>query len=297
MTKPSIFIGSSSEALDFPRAVQEQLSSDAEVTIWNELPFFPGQFTIETLLNNLKRFDFAVFVFSPDDKVTSRGSTSTATRDNVVFELGLFMGHLGRERAFVLLQKNANVKLLSDLHGLTAVEYEWPNSDRNELSAVGAACNKMRRAIRDLGIFSGNERQLALVTNEVQELGDKSEKLKNEVIQQGEQLAQQQKTINGLVEYAMSASIFRHLCGIALLKTYDLDFHDTNKRELYFLRDHGFIQPRYGGFLDFSEGRHNVANMAEPTPIGTAYVRIRKQEIPPEMRSDPDNLRVDISTL
>jgi hypothetical protein len=51
MTKPSIFIGSSSEALDFPRAVQEQLSSDAEVTIWNELPFVPGQFTIETLLN------------------------------------------------------------------------------------------------------------------------------------------------------------------------------------------------------------------------------------------------------
>ena len=105
MTKPSIFIGSSSEALDFPRAVQEQLNPDAEVTIWTELPFAPGQFTIETLLNNLKRFDFAVFVFSPDDKVTSRGSTSDAARDNVVFELGLFMGRLGRERAFVLLQK------------------------------------------------------------------------------------------------------------------------------------------------------------------------------------------------
>ena len=171
MTKPSIFIGSSSEALDFPRAVQEQLNPDAEVTIWTELPFAPGQFTIETLLNNLKRFDFAVFVFSPDDKVTSRGSTSDAARDNVVFELGLFMGRLGRERAFVLLQKNANVKLLSDLRGLTVVGYEWPNSDRNELRAVAVACNQIRRAIRDLGIFSGNEKQLAVVANEVQELG------------------------------------------------------------------------------------------------------------------------------
>jgi predicted nucleotide-binding protein len=64
MIKPSIFIGSSSEALDFPRAVQEQLSSEAEVTIWNELPSAPGQFTVDILLNNLKRFDFAVFVFS-----------------------------------------------------------------------------------------------------------------------------------------------------------------------------------------------------------------------------------------
>ena len=32
-----------------------------------------------------------------------------------------------------------------------------------------------------------------------------------------------------LVEYTMSASIFRHLCGIALLKTYNLDFHEGNK--------------------------------------------------------------------
>jgi Predicted nucleotide-binding protein containing TIR-like domain len=199
MTKPSIFIGSSSEALDFPRAVQEQLSSDAEVTIWNELSFLPGQFTIETLLNSLKRFDFAVFVFSPDDRVTSRGSISNAARDNVVFELGLFMGRLGRERAFVLLQKNANVKLLSDLRGLTVVEYEWPNSDRNELSAVGVACNKIRRAIRDLGIFSGNEKQLAIVADELQELGDKSEKLKNEVKQQESDLQAIRVALRGIV--------------------------------------------------------------------------------------------------
>lgn len=131
MTKPSIFIGSSSEALDFPRAVQEQLSSDAEVTIWNELPFLPGQFTIETLLNSLKRFDFAVFVFSPDDKVTSRGSISNAARDNVVFELGLFMGRLGRERAFVLLQKNANVKLLQICAAL-----QWSNMNGRTATAT-----------------------------------------------------------------------------------------------------------------------------------------------------------------
>ena len=97
---------------------------------------------------------------------------------------GLFMGHLGRGRAFILLQENANVKLLSDLRGLTVLEYEWPNSDLNELSAVGVACNKMRRAVRDLGIFAGNEKQLALFANEVQELGDKSEKLRSEVKQQ-----------------------------------------------------------------------------------------------------------------
>ena len=70
------------------------------------------------------------------------------------------------------------------MRGLTVLEYEWPNSALNELSAVGVACNRMRGAIRDLGIFSGNEKQLALVANEVQELGDKSEQLRSEVKQQ-----------------------------------------------------------------------------------------------------------------
>jgi hypothetical protein len=199
MTKPSIFIGSSSEAIDFPRAVEEHLSSEAEVTVWRDLPFSPGGFTIETLLNSLNRLDFAVFVFDPADKVTSRGSTSNAPRDNVVFELGLFMGRLGRARAFVLLQKNADVKLLSDLHGMTVLEYEWPNSDRNEHRAVGVACSKIARAIRDLGIFTGNEKQLALVANEVQELGDRSEKLKNEVQKQESELQAIRVALRGIV--------------------------------------------------------------------------------------------------
>jgi hypothetical protein len=118
-----------------------------------------------------------------------------------------------------------------------------------------------------------------------------------QVDRQAQQLAEQQQAINTLVAYAMSASIFRHLCGIALLKEYNLDFQEANKRELYFLRDHGFIQPRHGGFVDFVSGTHNVAQMAGPTPIGTAYVRLRKQEIPPEMLANLNNLRENTGTL
>ncbi len=125
----------------------------------------------------------------------------------------------------------------------------------------------------------------------------RAQQTQEQIKQQGEQLAEQQKLINTLVSYAMSASIFRHLCGITLLRTYNLDFQETNRRELYFLRDHGFIQPRHGGFLNFFDGTHNVAEMAEPTPIGRFYVSLRKDEIPPEMRSDQSNLRVDLRTL
>ena len=37
-------------------------------------------------------FQGAALVLAPDDTVISRDVTSTAPRDNVVFELGLFMG-------------------------------------------------------------------------------------------------------------------------------------------------------------------------------------------------------------
>ena len=46
-----------------------------------------------------------------------------STRDNVVFELGLFWSLLGRERTFVMTPKGADFCSLSDLQGLTLAEY------------------------------------------------------------------------------------------------------------------------------------------------------------------------------
>src|SRR5215831_13927281 len=72
MTKPSVFVGSSSEGLEFARAVRSLLTRDAEITIWNEGFFGLGNTFIETLVNALPRFDFAVLVLTPDDLVNSR---------------------------------------------------------------------------------------------------------------------------------------------------------------------------------------------------------------------------------
>ena len=94
MAKPSLFIGSSTEGLEFARALRSLLAHDAEVTLWNEGFFSLGNTFIETLVNSLPRFDFAVLVMTPDDLVNSRNSESLGPRDNVLFELGLFMGRL-----------------------------------------------------------------------------------------------------------------------------------------------------------------------------------------------------------
>lgn len=117
MDKPSVFIGSSSEGLDFARAVRDNLDKDAETSLWDEEFFTLGFAYIESLVNALPRFDFAVLVLTPDDLVNSRNDESLGPRDNVIFELGLFMGGLGRSRTFIVHQAESELKMPSDLLG------------------------------------------------------------------------------------------------------------------------------------------------------------------------------------
>jgi len=102
---PALFIGSSSEGLAVAQAIQTQLQHDTEVTVWNEGTFPLGQTALEGLVNALDRFDFAVLVLTPDDTVLTRKSEHLAPRDNLLFELGLFMGRLGRSRTFVVCER------------------------------------------------------------------------------------------------------------------------------------------------------------------------------------------------
>src|SRR5436190_22238957 len=111
--KPTAFIGSSSEGLDVARVICEHLEHDAEFTMWNEDFFKTGSTFIETLVGAVSRFDFAILVLTPDDLVQSRDEPNFGPRDNAIFELGLFMGRLGRERTFAVHQREG-VKMPTD---------------------------------------------------------------------------------------------------------------------------------------------------------------------------------------
>jgi hypothetical protein len=149
--KATLFVGSSNEGLEIARAIAHSLRDEAEVTVWNEGVFAPGQGTLETLVNALDRFDFATLVTTPDDLVEMRESKALSARDNVLFELGLFMGRLGRTRTFVVCSDAPRMKLPSDLAGVTVLRFESARSDRNILASVGSASFEMRQAIRKLG--------------------------------------------------------------------------------------------------------------------------------------------------
>lgn len=136
--KPRVFIGSSVESLDIARAIEEQLEHVADVNIWKDDIFLPGESGLESLCNVVISYDFGIFVFSADDVTKTRSVTHSTPRDNVVFELGLFMGRLGRRRTFAVLDRTINLKLPSDLTGIANLTFARKPNLTSALSPVGS---------------------------------------------------------------------------------------------------------------------------------------------------------------
>jgi len=149
--RPSLFIGSSSEGLGIAKELQVLLDDPCEVVLWSQGVFGLSQGTLESLVAALDQFDFAVLVLTPDDLVTSRDAAKQAPRDNVLFELGLFMGGLGRDRTFLVYNRKASLKLPSDLAGVTAATFE-PHVSGTLESALGAAATKIEKHVARLGL-------------------------------------------------------------------------------------------------------------------------------------------------
>lgn len=128
--KPRIFIGSSTEGLPVAERIKKFFEPDYECKIWNDGIFQYNDNFLETLMKSASLFDFAFMIFSADDMVLVRDEIFESARDNVMFEYGLFLGRVGNQRAFVV--KDINVKIPSDLLGITIADYE--TDDHNNVT-------------------------------------------------------------------------------------------------------------------------------------------------------------------
>jgi len=154
--RPSLFIGSSTEGLAIAEAIQLNLDRDCQVTIWSQGVFGLSQGTLEGLAESVSRFDFAALVLTPDDLVLSGEATRPSPRDNVLLELGMFIGAIGRRRTFIVTDRSKNIKLPTDLAGVTLASFE-PHDDDNFAAALGPVCTQIKQAIRQLGTRTRSE--------------------------------------------------------------------------------------------------------------------------------------------
>jgi hypothetical protein len=152
---PSLFIGSSSEGLPIARALQAELYEVCEPQLWSQGVFGPTGTTISSLLETAQNSDFAALILTPDDSVVIRDATITVARDNVIFELGLFLGALGPQRVFVIQPDDEDLRLPTDLAGVTRLYYK-PNR-RVLQAAVGPAATAIRDRIADKGLRQERE--------------------------------------------------------------------------------------------------------------------------------------------
>ncbi len=99
----------------------------------------------QTIVEKFEKYadvGFAVVLLTPDDfggSVEHPEKTQRRARQNVILELGIFIGKLGRKRVCPLYVEG--VELPSDIHGVLYVSYDhggaWRSKLMKELSAAG----------------------------------------------------------------------------------------------------------------------------------------------------------------
>lgn len=144
MTKPRVFIGSSSEVRGIVDALESELRGVAVIDRWDVDVFRPGHFTLEQLSRTVEHVNFAIFVLGQEDVTSSRGSMIPSPRDNVIFEAGLFTAVLGRERTFYVVDKKGT-KLPSDWAGLGYTVFD--NTEDRPRDKVYDAVRMIRQQI------------------------------------------------------------------------------------------------------------------------------------------------------
>lgn len=260
---PSVFIGSSTEGLDVAREVELQLQRDAITTIWKDGVFGLGSGTLESLMKVLEQFDFAVMVLSPDDLIESRSQSYASPRDNVIFELGLFMGRLGRSRVFIVHEQDANLKLPSDLAGIAVSPYR----KRDNLSAaLSPTSTPIIKAIRALGFSEQRTQQ------QIRQLQGRQDTTESRL-----------RTIQIVIKGLVTEFEYEKMRGLAADGPFLVQFHNSMVAELNRLDAIRYVRPKpaYGiesiRERDGTDKKFDLKQYVEITGDGLEYLSLRRE--------------------
>jgi hypothetical protein len=127
--------------------VSSELDEKASTRLW-WVALEHTQTIFDGLLKQAEEVDFAVFVFRPEDAIARPDDRHyLAVRDNVLFEFGLFLGVLGRERIFAIIPQDWEASRPADLRGVLFETFDSERKDTQQ--AVANACGAIVAAIEE----------------------------------------------------------------------------------------------------------------------------------------------------
>jgi hypothetical protein len=260
---PAVFIGSSTEGHDVAEAVELHLQEVAITTIWKDGVFGLGSGTLESLMSVLEQFDFAVMVLSPDDIIESRSVNYASPRDNVIFELGLFMGRLGRKRVFIVHEQDKNLKLPSDLAGIATSPYRRRD---NLQAALSPTCTPIKRQIHALGPSEQRTHK------EVQRLQGRQDATESSL-----------RTVQIVIKGLVTEFEYEKLIGLAGPIPFMVQFHNSMVEELNRLDAIRYVRPAPGYGIesvrecDGTDRKFDLKRYVQITDDGLEYLRFRDE--------------------
>jgi hypothetical protein len=145
-----VFVGSSGSSLGVANLIANRLerSTSISVRVWDEGVFTMNRSILDRLVETVNEYDFAVMIWGADDVTSSKGASTASARDNVIFECGLFMGVLGKDRVFIVRDCNANMKIPSDFAGIVLGDYDSERVQNDGESGIRDVCDKIKQEIQ-----------------------------------------------------------------------------------------------------------------------------------------------------
>ncbi len=140
--KPQIFIGSSGNGLSIAEIVKSELQAVGDAYLWSQGDLWePNESTFDNLLRMTGYFDFGVFVATQDDlTLTSKGEYGFEARDNVILEMTLFVGALGKRKSFLITEKGLDKP--TDFSGIYMPEFI-----KDDVSSIKQVCSEIASRI------------------------------------------------------------------------------------------------------------------------------------------------------
>jgi predicted nucleotide-binding protein len=135
MLNRKLFIGCSREAIGIAQHLEVELNTlfhKIDIVIWDKKKNWRNaKSTLESLMLITNEFYYSIFIFHPDDYIKLKGKEFWITRDNVLFEAGLFFSKMGGERTFILKPTlltghpdNNEFRVLNDIDGIEFTNYK-----------------------------------------------------------------------------------------------------------------------------------------------------------------------------